>query len=588
MTDEYKELGHILVEMRVLDPDELDRALMEHHKSGERLGNVLLKMGLVTEDELLQAVARQNGLRFVRLGDIEIPPEVISRVPARLATHYKIMPVAFDSEMLEVALSDPNNVRMLDDLRLNLRIEIEPVVATQKDISEAVKYYYGTGADTIEELSEDSEGSVTLEAESTVDDIEDMAEDASIIRFVNQVFMEAVGERATDVHIEPMENDLRIRYRIDGVLYESPVPPNIKRFQSAIISRVKIMADMDIAERRLPLDGKIKVKKGNDEFDMRVSSVPTPYGESISIRILTRDEEFINLEKLGFDNRHLGILRDMISRPHGIILVTGPTGSGKSTTLYAGLSEINTAERKLITTEDPIEYRMNGVTQIQINTTIGLTFARCLRAILRQDPDILLVGEIRDSETAEISIQSALTGHLVFSTIHTNDACGAVTRLLDMDIEPFLISSSLEGLIAQRLVRVLCPECKEKFNPSDDLLRRVNVTQDARGEFEVYRPRGCESCRYTGYRGRTAIYEMVQIKEGFRRLIVENASTNDLKRHAIRHGMQPMRQDGWKKIKQGITSIEEVLRVTMEEDLDEVQDIIVEQQQVIAEEGAKE
>jgi type II secretory ATPase GspE/PulE/Tfp pilus assembly ATPase PilB-like protein len=355
------------------------------------------------------------------------------------------------------------------------------------------------------------------------------------------------------------------------------VPPNIKRFQSAIISRVKIMADMDIAERRLPLDGKIKVKKGGDEFDMRVSTVPTPYGESVSIRILTRDAGFINLERLGFDQRHLGILRDMISRPHGIVLVTGPTGSGKSTTLYAALSEINTSERKLITTEDPIEYRMNGVTQIQINNPIGLSFARCLRAILRQDPDILLVGEIRDSETAEISIQSALTGHLVFSTLHTNDACGAVTRLLDMDIEPFLISSSLEGLIAQRLVRMLCKDCKEKFVPSADPLRRVNVTKDAPGSFEVYRPRGCESCRYTGYKGRTAIYEMVQVKEGFRRLIVENASTNDLKRLAIRQGMQPMRQDGWNKIKQGTTSIEEVLRVTMEEDMEDLPEVIAEQ-----------
>lgn len=567
--EESRELARILLEMRALDPDEMDRALMEHHKTGERLGEVLRKMGLVSEEHLLQAMARQAGLRFARLQDLTISPELIERVPARLATHYHVMPIGISGNVLEVALSDPHNIHLLDDLRLNLRMEIEPVVMMEREIADALKKFYGIGADTMQEMSEDEEEAVNLEKAAQVEDIEDMAEDASIIRFVNQVFMEAVAERATDVHVEPMENDLHIRYRIDGVLYESPVPPNIKRFQSAIISRIKIMADMDIAERRLPLDGKIKVKKGGDEFDMRVSTVPTPYGESIVIRILTRDENFINLENLGFAGQHLDMFRDMISRPHGIILVTGPTGSGKSTTLYSALSEINNSERKLITTEDPIEYRMQGVTQIQINTGIGLTFARALRSILRQDPDVLLVGEIRDSETAEIAIQMALTGHLVFSTLHTNDACGAVTRLLDMEIEPFLISSSLEGLIAQRLVRRLCSECREKFDPTDELLNRVNLKKESRDTFEVYRPRGCEACRYTGYKGRTAIYEIVRVTEPFRRLIVDNASASDLKQLAQRQGMELMRTDGWKKIKMGTTSIEEVLRVTMEDDISE-------------------
>ena len=335
---ESDKLGKLLVEMRILDPDELDRALVENHKSGERLGSVLLKMGLVTEEELLQAIARQAGLRFVRLGEIEVDPNALSRVPARMATHYQIMPIGIRDDTIEVALSEPNNISLLDDLRLNLKMEVEPVAATHKDIAEALKNYYGIGADTMQEMSEGSGQSARIEQQSQVEDIADMAEDASIIRFVNQIFMEAISERATDVHIEPMEDDLRIRYRIDGVLYESPVPPNIKRFQSAIISRVKIMADMDIAERRLPLDGKIKVKRGAEDFDMRVSTVPTPSGESIAIRILTRDKDFINLERLGFDDYHLQILRSMISRPHGIILVTGPTGSGKSTTLYAALA----------------------------------------------------------------------------------------------------------------------------------------------------------------------------------------------------------------------------------------------------------
>jgi type II secretion system protein E len=551
--------------MRLVDPDEMERALKEHHKSGERLATLLVKMGLLGEEQVLRAVAQQLGLRFTRLNETEIPAEIIARIPARLATHYRVLPVGATQDALEVALSDPYDLHTLDDLRLQLRTEIEPVVAPSKDIAGAIKKYYGIGADTMEDLSEGEETQVEIDM-SSVEDIENMVEDASIVRFVNQVLKEAIAERATDIHVEPEEDDLRIRYRVDGVLYESPVPPNIKRFQSAIISRIKIMANMDISERRLPLDGKIKVKMGKNDFDMRVSTVPTPTGESVAIRILTRDTDFINLERLGFDARHLGILRGMISRPHGIILVTGPTGSGKSTTLYAALSEINTMDQKLITIEDPIEYRMKGVTQIQVNAQIGLDFSRCLRSILRHDPDILLVGEIRDSETAEISVRSALTGHLVFSTVHTNDAVGAVTRLVDMGIEPFLISSSLEGLIAQRLVRMLCPDCKTPFEPPEELLRRVNMTGDRPESLQLFRSRGCESCRYTGYKGRTAVYEMVDVTESLRRLIVKNAEHSDLKREAIKLGMQPLRHDGWTKIKKGVTSIEEVLRVTMEEE----------------------
>ncbi|MBN1868651.1 Flp pilus assembly complex ATPase component TadA [Candidatus Sumerlaeota bacterium] len=564
--NENMKLGRILVEMRLLDPDELERALVEHHKSGERLGSLLVKMALVTEEQLLRAIARQIGARFVRINEMDIAPDVIARMPARLATHFQVLPVGAGDGVLEVALSDPHNIHVLDDLRLNLKIEIEPVVALPKDIADGIKKYYGIGADTMQEMVDDSqEQAVSLDL-SKVEDIETMAADASIVRFVNQIIKEAVADNATDIHVEPMEDDLRIRYRIDGVLYESPVPPNIKRFQSAIISRIKIMSDMDIAERRLPQDGKIKIKIGPRDFDLRVSTVPTPTGESVSVRILTRDEAFINLERLGFDEHHLGLFRSMIQRPHGIILVSGPTGSGKSTTLYAALREINTTERKLITVEDPIEYRMRGVTQIQITPSIGLTFARCLRSILRQDPDILLVGEIRDGETAQIAIQEALTGHLVFSTIHTNDACGVVTRLIDMDIEPFLISSSLEGLIAQRLVRLLCAECKVQFDPPAELLRRVNVTNELAAALKIFRHRGCELCRYTGYRGRTAVYEMARISETFRRMVVDRATAGDLKQEAMRRGMKPIRHDGWNKIKRGITSIEEVLNVTMDDE----------------------
>ncbi|MFW6286455.1 MAG: GspE/PulE family protein [Candidatus Sumerlaeota bacterium] len=575
--DETRQLAKILNEMHLVDPDELDRAIVESHKSGERLDTLLVKMGLLTEEEMLEALSRHLGLRFVRLTDAQIPENIIDRIPARIATHYRVFPVASENGVLEVAVSDPYALHILDDLRLALKTDIEPAIAPTRDIAQAIKKYYGIGADTMEDLSQEEEELVEIDS-TKVDDLESMAEDASIVRFVNQILKEAINDRATDIHVEPDEDDLRIRYRVDGVLYESPVPPNIKRFQSAIISRIKIMADMDIAERRLPLDGKIKIKMGNQDFDMRVSTVPTPTGESISIRILTRDEAFLQLEKLGFEGDHLEALRHMITRPHGIILVTGPTGSGKSTTLYAALNEINTTDQKLITIEDPIEYRMKGVTQIQVNPQIGLNFSRCLRSILRHDPDILLVGEIRDSETAEISIQSALTGHLVFSTLHTNDACGAVTRLLDMGIEPFLVSSSVEGLIAQRLVRVLCTECKAPFDPPSDLLARVNVTRDDPKDLHLYRPRGCETCRYTGYRGRTAVYEMASITDNFRRLIVENATAVELKRDAVRRGMRPLRHDGWKKAKEGITSIEEVLRVTMEEDHGESQEAMAPEQ----------
>ena len=392
--DENLELGRILGEMRLVDPDELDRALIEHHKTGERLDSLLLKMNLVSEENLLRAVARQLGLRYVKLSEIEVPPEIIERVPARLATHYQIIPISVSNGTLAIALSDPQNIHLLDDLRLNLKTEIEPVVSTKMEIADAIKTYYGIGADTMQAMTDEGEQPGDISA-PVIEDVESMVEDASIVRFVRQIFLGAINDRATDVHVEPMENDLRIRYRIDGLLYEVPVPPNIKRFQSAIISRIKIQAEMNIAERRLPQDGKIRIKKGNEDFDMRVSTLPTPYGESVSVRILTRDEEFINLERLGFDARHLAMLRSIIKRPHGIILVTGPTGSGKSTTLYAALKEINTTDQKLITIENPIEYRMNGITQIEVNRAIDLTFARVLRSILRHDPDILLVGEIR-------------------------------------------------------------------------------------------------------------------------------------------------------------------------------------------------
>ena len=564
---DHKPLGELLVAEGLLDPDDLTSALAEQSRTGERLGEILVKMGRIRDEELKRVLSRQLGFAYESLIGVEIAPEVIELMPARMVSHYNVIPLRFEGDTLSVAIEDPLNVRTLDELRLHLKRNIEPVVATAKDIHGAIKQFYGIGADTVEGMLEDQDADVVEIEIRQVDDIQDMAQDASIVRFVNQIIIEAITDRATDIHVEPLEDDFRIRYRIDGLLYEAAIPPSIRNFQPAIISRIKIMADMNIAERRLPQDGKIVIRKGNDDFDLRVSTIPTPYGESIVLRILSRTSEFINLERLGFAAHHRKILRRMITQPHGILLVTGPTGSGKSTTLYAALSEINTTEKKIITIEDPIEYRIRGVSQIQVNPGIGLTFAQCLRTILRQDPDVIMVGETRDTETAQITIRTALTGHLVFSTLHTNDACSAVTRLLDMGIEPFLISSSVEGLLAQRLVRILCPDCRQPFKPDAAFLDRVNVTGEDTSKLTIYRSRGCDRCRHTGFRGRTAVYEIVQITEEFRRLIVERAPANELKRQAMQNGMLPLRHDGWQKIKDGVTTIDEVLRVTLEDEL---------------------
>lgn len=566
MFNSEMQLGQILVLEGKLDADDLELALREHHKTGERLGTILIKMGLVSEEDVLRALAQQLQLPFVRLSEVQIPKEVIEKIPAKIVSHYNLVPLEQTNGTLRVAVSDPLDVHTLDDLRLLLKMEVEPVVAPPKDIDEAIKRYYGIGADTVEELMQEQGGETTIEVDRTIEDIDEMAEDASIVRFVNQIIAEAISDRATDIHVEPFEQELRIRYRIDGMLYEAAIPPSIKRFQSAIISRIKIMADMNIAERRLPQDGKIKVRVQDKDFDLRVSTLPTPYGESISIRILSRDSDLISLDRLGLDEYHLKILRRMIKKPHGIIFVTGPTGSGKSTTLYAALTEINTVDKKILTVEDPIEYRIPGVTQVQVNPQIDLTFARVLRTMLRQDPDVIMVGETRDPETAQAAIRAALTGHLVFSTLHTNDAAGAVSRLLDMGIEPFLVASSVEGLIAQRLVRVLCPDCKVPYNPPPEVIARLRLNKLDTSEAQFMRPAGCEKCRYTGFRGRTAIYEIIKVTEDLKQMIVARRPSNEIKQQAIANGMRTIREDGWIKVRAGLTTIDEVLRVTMEDE----------------------
>jgi len=564
-------LGHRLVESGKLDPGNLELAIREAAKSGERLDLILRRMNMASEEVVLEALAEEIGLEFVTLSGRDISPELLATVPARLVTQYQVFPVAIEDGVIQVATADPMAVGALDDLRMALRRDVEPVVASSKDIDAAIKRCYGIGADTIQEMSardDDGDGpGLDIEAPDVNIDSDDGANDATIVRFVNQFIGEAFRDRATDIHVEPLESELRIRYRIDGLLYEAQVPPAIKKYQSAIISRIKIMANLDIAERRMPQDGKIKVKSGSKDFDLRVSTIPTPYGESVAIRILSRDSELVTFERLGLDDHNAPLLRGMIAKPHGVVLVTGPTGSGKSTTLYAALSELNVPDTKIITIEDPIEYRIKGVTQVQVQPDIGLTFARVLRTILRQDPDIIMVGETRDTETAQNTIRAALTGHLVFTTLHTNDACSAVTRLLDMGIEPFLVASSVEGMVAQRLVRTLCNECKAPAPYDPKLPFTFSISEEEAHKAKLMKPVGCERCRYTGYRGRTAIYEIVKMTEALRRLVVQNVPASALRNVALEQGMRTIRRDGWEKVKHGLTTVDEVIRETMEEEL---------------------
>ena len=557
-------LGQLLIDKKLITAEQLDGALKEQKKSGGFLGNVLLKMGHISQDELFPVLAEQLGVEYVKLRSREINPGVIEKVPAKFASHYKLIPLDMKGNVLTIAVTNPLDIHTMDDIKLLLGYDTRAVLASEDDIVEAIRKYYGVGADTLEKMMVGAEaGREGLEIEtSRTEDIEDMARDASIIKFVNQVFLQAYKDRATDIHIEPYEDEMKVRYRIDGVLYDTTIPPSIKHFQSAIISRVKIMSNLNIAEKRLPQDGRIRIKVAGEELDLRVSILPTPYGESVDIRLLSTNIRF-GLESLGLLEKDLKLMAEMIKKPHGIIFVTGPTGSGKTTTLYACLTRINANENKIITIEDPIEYQVRGITQIQVQPRIGLTFAQGLRSMLRHDPDIMMVGEVRDFETAEITIRVALTGHLVFSTLHTNDAAGGVTRLLDMGIDPYLVASSVECFIAQRLVRLICPACKRQVKPSKEILRELGVEKITDiSKIKFCEGKGCDECKHTGYKGRTAIYEVLVIDSAIRDLVMARESADKIKDKAIEHGMRALRQDGWEKIKNGLTTPAEVLRVT--------------------------
>lgn len=564
-------IGEFLIKEGVITPEQLDAGLREQKKSGDFICTTLIRLGFASQDTVLNALSRHLNIPYVRLKDKDIDPLIIQKVPAKFSSHYKIIPVDFKDNVIVIAMTDPLDVRTLDDIKLLLGLEVQGVLASETEILEAIRKYYGVGAETLESIIAQKEQAEELKmGNEDIEDLEVLAEDASIIKFVNQILSEAIKERATDIHLEPFQNELRTRFRIDGILYDINIPETIKYFHPAIVSRIKIMSGLNIAERRLPHDGRMKIKVGDQELDLRVSIIPTVFGESVQIRVLS-SALFLELEKLGLLSDDLKIIEEVIKKPHGIIFVTGPTGSGKSTTLYAALARINSSAVKIITIEDPVEYQLRGVNQIQVIPQIGFTFATALRHMLRHDPDVMMVGEVRDYETAEIAIRSALTGHLVFSTLHTNDAAGAVTRLLDMGVEPFLVSSSLECLIAQRLVRVICPKCKVPLQQKakDEILAHIKEIDFDPKSAELYEGKGCEECRFTGFRGRTGIHEIMVVNEPIRELILNRASSQQIKQKAISQGMRTLRHAGLQKVFSGITTFTEVVRVTQQEELPE-------------------
>ena len=555
-------LGEILVREGLTTHDVVARALTRAQTTGELIGEALVALGAVTREDVLRALAVQQDLPYLSRDELPSALPVLKNLSPRYLRQNLVCPVSVDAGVLTVATADPRNPLVLDDLRQSTGLAVRLVVSPAEAITEAIDRTYDGGATTpLQRIVEGMEEDAAASDDEDVNHLRDMAFEAPVVRLVNLLVENAIAAEASDIHIEPFEDTLRVRYRIDGVLYEQEAPP--RRLQAAVTSRIKIMAEMNIAERRLPQDGRIRVTLHGQRVDIRVSTLPTVHGESIVMRLLQRASVFHPLEKLGFPPATLARFERLIKKPHGIILVTGPTGSGKTTTLYAALEKINSPGVKIITVEDPVEYQLKGVNQIPVKSKIGLSFATGLRHIVRQDPDVILVGEVRDLETADIAIQASLTGHLVFSTLHTNDAPGAITRLVDMGVEPYLVASVLEGVLAQRLVRKICPACRVPDTPSAADLDALGVTAPPSGP--LFRGKGCEECRGTGYRGRTGIYELFLLTEDVRSLVLRRASVRDIRRFAVEQGMVTLRTDGWTRACEGVTTVEEILRVTQED-----------------------
>ena len=527
-------------------------------------GEAAIEAGL-QETAFLEALSKVLRMPYLRLKNQEIAPEILSRLPTKAVFQYQVIPVAMENDTLRVAVSDPFTAGLIDSLRLAAGCRVKLALSPSEDVGDAARKFYGVGAETVDRMIMDNRYEELADEQIAKADLSELDQEASIVKFVNQIIREADRQGATDIHFEPMENRLRIRYRIDGVLHETPVPVQLIRFQAAIISRIKVMANLDIAEKRLPMDGRIGLRVEGRNIDIRVSTMPTVYGESVSLRLLQSGTQLIRIEDSGMSDEDSAIVRRLIHRPNGIILVTGPTGSGKSTSLFGYLQELNRTDVRIMTAENPIEYEMSGVNQVLVRPEIGLTFARVLRSFLRQDPDIIMVGEIRDLETAEIAIQASLTGHLVFSTLHTNDASGAFTRLVDMGVEPYLVASAVEGVIAQRLVRRLCSACRAAVPlPEADVLADIHFPVDKLARPEVFEAAGCDTCRGTGFKGRSGIFEILPVSEKIQSLVTGRHSAGEIKQQALREGMHTLRDDGWAKVAAGTTTIEEVLRATEE------------------------
>ena len=555
-----KSLGEQLVDKGLLQPIQLEKAQKEAQKAGEPLRKVLMKLGYVAEDVLMTHLADELNIPFISLSNFIIMPEVVALVPEVLARKYTLIPIFRVGDSISVAMADPLNIFATDELKLKTKLDIETCLAPEDEIKNAINQYYSVSDDMgkmIQSL-ENEAGSLAESGEVEMKKLESLIEEAPVIKLVNMLFLEAARQGASDIHIEPEETFLRVRYRVDGILHEVSTIP--RKLQPAVISRIKILASMDIAERRVPQDGRIQIRIGPKQIDLRVSTVPTVYGENVVIRLLDTSQMTVRLSDLGLGPENIEIYGKLLKSPYGIILITGPTGSGKTTTLYASLNQINDVGKNIVTIEDPVEYRLPMVRQIQVNTKVELTFASGLRSILRQDPDVVMVGEMRDEETARIAIQAALTGHLVFSTIHTNDAAGAVSRLIDMGIEPFLITSSVIGLVAQRLVRRLCKECKVPYKASKAEMETLGI-KDSGSELTLYNAVGCDACRKMGFKGRIAIHEVLVPDNEVRRLTIQKASSDEIKRYAASQGMKTLVYDGLQKAKAGLTSLEEVLRV---------------------------
>jgi type IV pilus assembly protein PilB len=565
-----RKLGQILVDLGYINDDQLWDILEEQKQNpGTVIGQVAVRMGLVTQAQVTEALAEQWGMPIINLEETNIQPAVLEIVPQTMAEMYRIMPVSMKNNVLTVAMADPQNIGILDDLRNLMGHEIRGAVSSGPDVEAAIARYYADREesieDVIEQLSEDEDSEKRIRGYDLASE-EEMSDSQPIKKLLNMVMLLAIRDQASDIHFEPFEDEFKIRVKADGVLYEMVPPP--RHLANAIVSRIKVMSNLDIAERRLPQDGRIELNVGGNNVDLRVSVLPTLFGEAVVMRVLDRTVVALDLNKIGMDASILSKFRGLLRRPNGIILVTGPTGSGKTTTLYSALNELNDTETKIITSEDPIEYDIEGIIQVPVNPDVGVTFANVLRAILRHDPDKILVGEIRDYETAEIAVQSSLTGHLVFSTLHTNDAPSAVTRLRDMGVPAFLITATVEGILAQRLVRRICSECRTQFAPSDELLMELQLPLNTARKYKFYYGKGCARCNNSGYKGRIGIYELLMMTDEIRDAIAAEASGDDIRNVARQQGMTTLRESGLKLIFDGLTTIDEVVRETVVEDVD--------------------